>query len=92
MTRKRGSFERQGLFIDYGELGTINIDEFIQAVLTDIHVLKDTYHVQYIKNARLRLLVTNEYGEELKVRRPTGGTIYYMDTHHYRPACKDYEL
>lgn len=93
MTGKRGGpFEPQGIFIAYRQLGTINIDEFTQAVLTDINALKDIYGVQYIKNARLKFFVTNEYGEELSLRRPLGGTIHYLDTHHYRPACKDYDL
>ena len=81
-----------GLIIDYKELGTINIDELMHAVFEDIKALKDIYNVHYVRNPRLKLLVTNEYGEEVKVRRPAGGTISYMDTHHFRPACKDYEL
>ena len=72
MTKKRGSFEQQGLFINYKELGTINIDEFIQAVVTDVHALKDIYHVQYIKNARLRLLVTCPLRVPRSLREPLG--------------------
>jgi len=87
-----GSLGRYGLFIAYRELGTINIDEFRQALIADIAALKDIYDVRYIKDARLNFMVTNEYGEELRVRRPTGGTIRFMDTHHYRPSCKDYDL
>jgi hypothetical protein len=92
MRKRNGPFEPSGLFIGYRELGTINIDELGHAVITDIHALKDIYNVQYVKGCGLKLFVTNEYGEEIKVRRPTGGYIYYMDTHHFRPACKDYDL
>ncbi len=92
MSTEKGSFERRGLFIAYRELGTINIDEFKQALIADMNALKDIYDIHYVKDARLNILVTNEYGEELRVRRPTGGTIRFMDTHHYRPACKDYDL
>jgi hypothetical protein len=92
MSTEKGSFERRGLFIAYRELGTINIDEFKQALIADMNALKDIYDIHYVKDARLNFLVTNEYGEELRVRRPTGGTIRFMDTHHYRPACKDYDL
>jgi len=88
----RKSFEPNGLTIDYKGLGTISIDEFAHAVVEDVQALKDIYNIRYVKNPRLRLYVTNEYGEEITVRRPTGGTIKYMDTHHYRPACKDYDL
>lgn len=92
MTKRKRPAESPSLLIAYKELGTINIDELAHALIEDIHALKDIYNVRYVKNARLRLCVTNEYGEELKVRRPAGGTIRYMDTHHYRPACKDYGL
>lgn len=92
MSTGNGSSGRSGLFIAYRELGTISIDEFKQALIADINALKDIYDVRYVKDARLNFLVTNEYGEELRVRRPTGGTIRFMDTHHYRPACKDYDL
>lgn len=88
----RRSFEPKGLTIDYKALGTISIDELAHAIIEDIHSLKDIYNIQYVKSPRLRLYVTNEYGEEIRVRRPTGGSINYMDTHHYRPACKDYDL
>ena len=93
MKNKYGkSFEPNGLTIAYKELGTMHIDEFAQALLADIEALKEIYHVHYVRSSSLRLHVTNEYGEEYDVRRPAGGRIFYMDTHHYRPACKDYDL
>jgi hypothetical protein len=90
--KKRGSFEPDGLTIDYKALGTISIDELAHAVIEDIQALKDIYRIQFVTAPRLRLYATNEYGERVVVRRPTGGKINYMDTHHYRPACKDYDL
>ena len=92
MSKNKDSFEPGGLTIVYNELGTISIDEFKQAVITDINALKDIYNVRYVKAPRIKLFVTNEYGEPIKIKRPTGDTIDFMDTHHYRPACKDYEL
>lgn len=92
MTGGKGQFEPGGLLISYKELGTISVTEMIHAVVADLTAIRDIYNVHYLTGARLKLIVTNEYGEELKVRRPGGGTIRFMDTHHYRPACKDYEL
>jgi hypothetical protein len=92
MSRKNGSWEPRGLTIGYSELGVISIDELAHAILEDIQALKDIYNVRFVNVTRLRFLVTNEYGEELRVTRPGGGRIFYMDTHHYRPACKDYNL
>lgn len=92
MSSNKGSFEPKGLLIAYKELGTISIDEFRQAIIADLQALKEIYNVQYVKAPRLKINVTNEYGETVKVRRPMGGYIYYMDTHHYRPSCKDYDL
>ena len=92
MTRKKGSLEPKGLLIAYKELGTISIEEFKQALIADLDSLKEIYNVQYVTAPRLKINVTNEYGEQIKVRRPAGGYIYYMDTHHYRPSCKDYDL
>lgn len=90
--KKQDAFAPTGLLIAYKQLGTISIDELKDALVEDINALKDIYNVRYLKNARLKLFITNEYGEEIKLRRPAGGTIHYMDTHHYRPACKDYDL
>lgn len=92
MRKEKGKFDPRGLTIDYKELGTISIDELVHAIIEDVQALKDIYNIRYVKNPRLRIYVTNEYGEEIKVHRPTGGTINYMDTHHYRPSCKDYDL
>jgi len=92
MSKKKGSFEPKSLLIAYKELGTISIDEFQQAIIADLQALKEIYNVQYVKAPRLKINATNEYGEPVRVRRPVGGYIYYMDTHHYRPSCKDYDL
>lgn len=92
MTANKGPFEPNGLTIIYRELGTINIDELAHAVWEDIQVLKDIYNVRYVKAPRLKIFVTDEHGDALRVRRPGGGTIHYLYTHHYRPACKDYDL
>jgi hypothetical protein len=92
MSAKKGSYEPHGLTIAYKELGTISIDEFAHALIEDIQVLKDIYNIQYVRRSWLKIFATNEYGEEIKVRRPTGGSIHYMNTHHYRPACMDYDL
>jgi hypothetical protein len=78
--------------IDYKALGVINIDELAHAVFEDIQALKDIYHVHYVKAPRLRIYATNEYGEPVQLVRPEGGKINFMDTHHFRPACKDYDL
>lgn len=92
MKDRRENFGPDGLVINYKELGTISIEEMIHALIEDCMALKDIYNVQFVKAARIKLFVTNEYGEIIKVRRPGGGYIQYMDTHHYRPACRDYDL
>ena len=92
MSTNNCSFGPDGLTIAYKELGTISIDEFKQALIADMGALKDIYNVRYVTAPRVKIIVTNEYGEPIKIRRPTGGTIHFMDTHHYRPACKDYDL
>lgn len=93
MTKKRDNKKQDALFIDYKELGTISIDELAQAIYTDIQALKDIYNIHYVTASRIKLPVTNEYGDPLVVHRPDGGgKISRMDTHHYRPACIDYEL
>lgn len=92
MSKSKKTFEPKGVTIDYNALGTINIDELAHALLEDIQALKDIYHVKYVKGPRLRIYPTNEYGEPVKLVRPEGGKISFMDTHHFRPACKDYDL
>jgi hypothetical protein len=92
MMDNKWPFEPHGLIMEYKLLGTINIDELAHAVVEDIQVLKDLYNIRYVKGTRLKLFVTDEYGEEIRVRRPGGGYVHYLHTHHYRPACKHYEL
>ena len=92
MKKNKGPFEPQGLLIGYKELGNIHIDEFAQAVITDIHALREYYHVSYVKGSKLRVYPTNEYGDPVRATRPEGGRVFYFDTWHYRPSCKDYDL
>lgn len=92
MDYEHKEFGVSGLTISYKALDTINIDELADAIVQDIKALKEIYDVKYVRAPRLKVLVTNEYGEEIKLRRPTGGRIHFMDTHHYRPSCVDYEL
>ncbi len=92
MGKKRDSQPQNAVFIDYKELGTISIDELAQALYTDIQALKDIYNVKYVTAPRIKLPITNEYGDQRLIRHPEGHFINRMDTHHYRPACKDYEL
>ena len=89
MSKKDKSVE---LVIDYKSLGTISLDELQQAFWDDIQALKDIYNVQYVTAPTLRIPVTNEYGDPLIVRGPTGKIITRLDTHHYHPACLDYKL
>lgn len=70
MKRRSGPFEPEGLTIAYKELGTISIEELTHALIADMRALREIYNIQFLKNCRLRLYVTNEYGEEIKVRRP----------------------
>lgn len=92
MKKNKGSFDPKALTIDYQALGTISIDELAHAINGDIQALKKLYNIHYVNGPRLRIYATNEYGEPVRVERPTGGKIDFMDTHHYRPACKDYDL
>jgi hypothetical protein len=80
------------LTVDYTRLGTISLDEFRQAILTDLHVLEDVHGVESITAPLLRIKVTDDYGEPHPVRSlGDGKPIYRMHTRHFRPACWDYE-
>ena len=92
MANNNRPFGPAGLTIDYKILGTISVDELAHGIVEDLHTLKETYNVRFVRSPRLKLYVTDEYGEEVRVRRPGGGYVHYLNTHHYRPACKDYEL
>jgi hypothetical protein len=90
MSRKDGASE---LTISYNRLGTISLDEFKQAFWEDVQALKDEFGVSYLKGAKLVIPATNEYGDPVQIRRlSTGATVRNLDTHHYRPACLDYQL
>lgn len=81
------------LVIDYRELGTISLDELKQAFWEDIEQLKEQFGVGFVTNVKLVMPVTNEYGDPLQVRRlATGAPVQRLDTHHYHPACLDYQL
>jgi hypothetical protein len=90
--KKYSSDSKSKLTISYQGLGIVSVDELAQAIWTDIQALKDIYNIHYVRGSSLWLVATNEYGDPVVVQRPTGGSISYMDTHHYRPACKDYGL
>lgn len=80
------------LTVDYKALGTISTQELMHAVIEDVHALEDLYAVRFVTGGRLFLPVTNQYGDPMRIRHPQGGPVSRIDTHHYRPACKDYDL
>ncbi|WOS62052.1 hypothetical protein [Sinorhizobium fredii] len=80
------------LTIEYKVLGTIPIDELFHAIKADIESLKDIHKVEFVTGAKLKLPVTDNYGQPIPVRRPNGAHMHMMHTYHHRPACKDYEL
>ena len=92
MARRKRPAPRDGLTLLYNELGTISIEEMAHAIIEDLHVLRDTYNVRYVRGSRLKLIVTDEHGDAVRVRRPGGGTVSSLYTNHFRPACTDYEL
>lgn len=93
MAKKTTNNGPPGLTIDYSKMGTMTIDEFKQALWTDLQVLKEHHSVKYIDAPRLRLQVTDEYGESQTLRgRIDGKPIFRMHTRHYRPACMDYDF
>lgn len=90
MSKKDKSTE---VTIDYERLGTIPLDELKQAIWEDIEALKDHFGVSFVKGVQLVVPATNEYGDPVQVKRlSNGATVKRLDTHHYHPACLDYEL
>lgn len=89
MTRKK---KDQALIIEYKELGTISIDELIHALMEDLNSIKEDLRVRFVSGVRIRIPVTNEYGEPLRILSETGATVNKINTCHYRPSCLDYDL
>jgi len=83
---------QRGFIVEYRRLGTISIDELKQAIFADLEALKDIYGARYVTAPMLKLFPTNEYGEDCTLRKPGGTPLFRLDTHHYQPACKDYDL
>lgn len=92
MSKKRGSHEPDGLTVHYKQLGTVSMEELAHALIEDIKSIENLYNVRFVTGGYLKLYVTNEYGDKLPVRRPEGGKVSFIDTFHFKPACKDYEL
>ena len=74
-------------------MGMMTIDELKQALWTDLQILKEEHHVKYVTAPKLKLEPTDECGERITLRgRSDGKSLYRMHTHHYRPACMDYDF
>ena len=81
------------LEIVYNSLGTISLAEFQQAMWEDIQALHDELGISFVKNVKLIVPATNEFGDPVEIRRlSTGAKVRRLDTHHYHPACLDYHL
>jgi len=79
--------------IDYKSLGTISLDELKQALWEDIQALHDEFDVSFVKNVKLIVPSTNEFGDPVAVHRGSNGhATKRIDPHHYPPACLDYKL
>jgi hypothetical protein len=92
MTQGRGSIKNGHLTVDYSVLGVVTIDELFRAIHEDIQSLKEIHGVRFVKGARLRLPVTDGYGQDITVRRANGTPMYRMHTYHHKPVCEDYDL
>lgn len=93
MAKKTPNKEPPILTVDYAKMGTMTIDELKQALWADLQVLKEHYAVKYINAPKLKLQVSDEFGEAHALRgRDTGKPIYRLHTCHYRPACMDYDF
>lgn len=80
------------MVIEYRSLGTMSIDEFRKAIWTDLEILKDLYNVKYVRAPRLKIPITDKFGDHVALKRPDGKHIHRLATHHFRPACQDYDL
>lgn len=79
--------------IDYTKIGTVSLDELKQAFWEDLQALHDEFGISFVKNVKLIVPATNEFGDPVQVRRLSNGQrIKRIDTHHYHPACLDYKL
>lgn len=93
MAKKTKNSGPPGLTIDYEKMGMMTIDEFKQALWTDLQILKEQHAVKYVDAPKLRLKPTDEFGDSHTVRRQRDGkAIFRMHTRHYRPACMDYDF
>ena len=92
MRKKDGQFGPKGLTVDYKAIGTVSIEEFTRAVIADLQALKELYNIHYVTASKIKIIPTNEYGEDVRISHPAGGRVFRIDTHHYRPSCKDYDL
>ena len=91
--KKNNSNDKPGLTIDYSRIGVMTIEEFKQALWTDIQILKDEHNVKYITKPKLKLGLTDAFGECTPLRgRYDSKPIYRLHTQYNRPACWDYDL
>ena len=91
MAKKTKSYKNL-LSVEYNQLGTLSYNQLIQAIIDDLHMIKEDYGVQYFRNARLLVWASNEYGDPRKFVRNGGEEMRKLDSTHYRPACLDYDL
>ena len=56
MSKKKKDY---ALLIEYKALGTICIEELCQAILEDLHALRDNHNVRFVTGVRLRIPATN---------------------------------
>ena len=77
--------------IDYKILETIPLAEFKQALLTDLAVIEDGFHIGYMTDPRLFVPITDELGHGIAFSALTDRQRTLIETHRDRPACKDYE-
>lgn len=93
MAKKKIKHKPTGLTVDYTRMGAMTIDEFKQALWTDLQILKEDHHVKYVIAPKLKLELADEFGDCAPLRgRGDGKPIYRIHTRHYRPACMDYDF
>lgn len=91
MTKTFLDKENNRLIINYHRIGTVTERELVQAIVADLRMIEEEFGVKYCTGAKLIIYATNEYGDPISIKRPTGARVWQIDTLHYRPACLDFE-
>ena len=70
----------------------VSVEELLQGIYEDIHILQDADGVEYVKGSSLILPIVNKHGDMMNVIDSDGRAVTKINSHAYKNAAWEFGI